>query len=98
MQTKHRLKNDFDAWMLDNADASDEDIEKKVKALTSPAKEEMMGNWFSRLFNIENLFPLVGHKARQAKSIPQPKTQAEYDAIESGTDYIDTDGVRKRKK
>jgi hypothetical protein len=34
----------------------------------------------------------------QGASIPTPKTQAEYDALPSGTVYIDTDGVTKRKR
>lgn len=33
-----------------------------------------------------------------AGSTPEPKTQQEYDALPSGTVYIDTDGQRKRKR
>ena len=36
--------------------------------------------------------------AAPAASIPAPKTQQEYDALPSGTEYIDTDGTKKRKK
>jgi len=32
-----------------------------------------------------------------AKPLPRPKTQEEYDAIPVGSEYIDTDGTRKRK-
>lgn len=31
-------------------------------------------------------------------SVPTPKTQAEYDALPPGTIYIDSDGVKKKKK
>lgn len=34
----------------------------------------------------------------EIKGIPEPKTQVEYDALPSGTIYIDTDGTRRRKK
>lgn len=34
----------------------------------------------------------------QTNSIAQPRTQTEYDALPSGTVYIDTDGATKRKK
>lgn len=41
----------------------------------------------------------VGEKAeKEIKEIAEPKTQAEYDALPSGTIYIDTDGTRRRKK
>lgn len=32
------------------------------------------------------------------EELPHPKTQEEYDALPSGTLYVDTDGVRKRKR
>jgi hypothetical protein len=35
--------------------------------------------------------------AADASQLPRPTTQEEYDAIPSGTDYIDTDGKRKTK-
>jgi hypothetical protein len=35
---------------------------------------------------------------KATKSIPEPKTQAEYNALPSGTEYRDTDGKMKRKK
>lgn len=34
----------------------------------------------------------------QGAPVPTPKTQAEYDALPSGTVYVDTDGVTKRKR
>ena len=37
-------------------------------------------------------------KGAKAGSTPQPKTKAEYNAIPSGTLYVDTDGLTKRKK
>jgi hypothetical protein len=37
-------------------------------------------------------------KTTQTTNTPSPKTQAEYNAIPSGTLYIDTDGQTKRKK
>lgn len=91
LHEKNKLKNDLDAFALEK-DRTDEEIEEKTKSLNTPLKDELVENWFSRLFKIENLFPLIGHRARQAKEIPQANTQAEYDALPKGTRYQDANG------
>jgi hypothetical protein len=45
-----------------------------------------------------DLFSHGPSNPRGGNPLPAPKTQAEYDALPSGTTYIDTDGVTKRKR
>lgn len=40
----------------------------------------------------------VKEPEEEIKEVPEPKTQAEYDALPSGTIYIDTDGTRRKKR
>lgn len=40
----------------------------------------------------------VPSQPAKSQNLPQPRTQTEYDALPSGTEYIDTDGAVKRKR
>lgn len=101
LHTKNRLKNELDAWALEE-DRTDEEIEQKIKSLTAPVKGEIVtswiDNWLLPFGNILRAGRLIGARRRLAGALAQPTTQAEYDALPSGTEYIDTDGTRKRKK
>ena len=43
------LQNDFDEWLIDNSDATDADIEKKVRTLTEPVVEEVTLGFLDRV-------------------------------------------------
>ncbi len=47
LQKKHRLKNDLEAWALEE-DRTDKEIEEKVKLLTRIPKEEIVTGWLER--------------------------------------------------
>ncbi len=51
LQTKQKLKNDLEAWVLEK-DRTDEEIEKKVKLLTTPIKGEVVRGMFGNLLEL----------------------------------------------
>ncbi len=57
------IKNDFERWLIENPDATDEEIEKKTERITTPARKEITLNIFERSLLLKGrgqLFGLVG--------------------------------------
>ncbi len=94
-------QNSLAAFADANKDSPNFDklIEEETKRLLIPIQEEATANWFNRLIGVS---PDVFFNRRRATvtqtELPKPTTQAEFDAIPSGTDFIDTDGEVVTKK
>jgi hypothetical protein len=52
LRDKHKIKNDLDAWALEE-DRTDEEIEKKTNSLLAPSREKIVLNWFEKALLIE---------------------------------------------
>lgn len=73
--------------------------DKKTKAPLYIALDDPLHPLDSKTLKPNPLLFGVDEQAKPTPSgPPSPKTQAEYDAIPPGTEYVDTDGKRKKKR
>ena len=100
------IKNGLEHWVLQE-DRTDKEIEAQLEYLTAPKKEEITGDFLSRLWKAARFalppiwqphILLEEGEEEPIEGEPVIKTQAEYNALPSGTIFIDTDGTRVRKK
>lgn len=93
------IANDLDAFIQANPDVTDEQIDAKTRQLLQPQAEAVTIGMFEDFLN-----PLGFEKGTILSKLfgrtktPEPKTQAEFDALLSGTIFIDSDGARVRKR
>jgi len=77
-------------------------IEKSFQDIVSEVKEKKAKSWLDTLFRISspasNIISLGVELKKGKTKLPEPKTQAEYDALPSGTQYKHPDGTIKVKK
>lgn len=91
-----RLADQFGAWSRDMKVSDFRDAARNLNAELGRV-QQVTEDAFNTQYGAAGAAPTGGAPAA-AGSVSTPKTQAEYDALPPGAVYIDTDGVKKRKK
>ena len=75
------VENDFEQWVEENPEASDDEVTKKINSLTIPIKEEATGGIIKRAFNFWAQSPF-GAPYRKVwgvdKKTDEPQTQEDF--------------------
>lgn len=94
-----RLADQFGAWSRDMTVGDFRNAAAAIRRELTTTRQSIHSAFDQQYANVNA--PAGGSAAAPTGSSgapPSPKTQAEYDALAPGTVYIDTDGVKKRKK